>query len=214
MLEDYRLHQVLTRRYYASKNPIKLEGCLLEIHEKYILSLSESDLSKSTIGHYDSISKVFMDYLSQKGVGCIESISLNTCNGYLKTLAGYSFKTVEQNVCALRHFLRFLKDTGLISSDIADGIHKPAISKKAKIPSAWTAQELRALIASIDRNSPIGKRDYAMILLACVLGLRVSDIKNLRFSNFDWEQKQLSFVQHKTHKPLSLPIPDVVGGQS
>lgn len=98
MLEDYRLHQVLTRRYYASKNPIKLEGCLLEIHEKYILSLSESDLSKSTIGHYDSISKVFMDYLSQKGVGCIESISLNTCNGYLKTLAGYSFKTVEQNV--------------------------------------------------------------------------------------------------------------------
>lgn len=114
----------------------------------------------------------------------------------------------------MRHFLRFLKDTGLISSDIADGIHKPAISKKAKIPSAWTAQELRALIASIDRNSPIGKRDYAMILLACVLGLRVSDIKNLRFSNFDWEQKQLSFVQHKTHKPLSLPIPDVVGGQS
>ena len=46
--------------------------------------------------------------------------------------------------------------------------------------------ELKKLISVIDRNSPIGKRDYAMILLACVLGLRISDIKGLRFSNFDW----------------------------
>ena len=50
-----------------------------------------------------------------------------------------------------------------------------------------------------------------MILLACILGLRISDIKNLRFSNFDWENKQLSLVQHKTHKPLTLPLPDAVG---
>lgn len=211
MLEDYRLHQVLTRRYYASKNPIRLDGLFSETHEKYVCSLSVSELSKSTIGHYDSISKVFLDYLAQKGIGCIESISFDICNGYLRTLAGYSFKTVEQNVCALRHFLRFLKDAGMIMDDIADEIHMPSISKKAKIPSAWTTPELRALLSSIDRNSPIGKRDYAMILLACILGLRISDIKSLRFSNFDWEHKQLSFVQHKTHNPLSLPIPEAVG---
>ena len=83
--------------------------------------------------------------------------------------------------------------------------------KKATIPSVWAADELKKMLDVIDRNSPIGKRDYAMILLACILGLRISDIKNLRFSNFDWENKQLSLIQHKTHKPLVLPLPDAVG---
>lgn len=50
-----------------------------------------------------------------------------------------------------------------------------------------------------------------MMVLACVLGLRIGDIKNLRFKNFNWEEKKLSIIQHKTHKPLSLPIPDAVG---
>ena len=50
-----------------------------------------------------------------------------------------------------------------------------------------------------------------MILLACVLGLRIGDIKNLRFQNFNWEDKNLSLIQHKTHKPLTLPIPDAIG---
>lgn len=211
MLEDYRLHQVLTRRYYASRNPIRLNVYYSSIHKKYDQNLMASELSKSTIGHYTSISRVFLDYLIQKGISSTSDICLDTCNGYLKTLAGYSFKTVEQNVCALRHFLRFLKDTDMLLIDIASEIHMPTISKNSKIPSAWTVEELKKMLFAIDRSSPIGKRDYAMILLACILGLRVSDIKNLRFSNFNWNEKQLSFVQHKTHRPLSLPIPDAVG---
>lgn len=210
MLEDYHLHQVLTRRYYASKNPIRLNGHYSDIHTDYVRSLSTSVLSKSTAGHYASISGVFLDYLTQRGI-LVEHITLDTCNAYFRTIGGYSFKTVEQNVCGIRHFLRFLKDRGLLSADIAPEIHMPVISKKAKIPSTWTAEELQGLLGAVDRNGPIGKRDYAMLLLACVLGLRVSDIKNLRFGNFDWEAKQLSLIQHKTHKSLSLPIPDAVG---
>ena len=90
-------------------------------------------------------------------------------------------------------------------------IHMAPISKNAKIPSAWTLDEIKQLISVIDRTSPIGKRNYAMILIACVLGLRVGDIKDLRFSNFDWESKTLNIIQNKTHKPLTLPIPEPVG---
>lgn len=50
-----------------------------------------------------------------------------------------------------------------------------------------------------------------MIVLACILGLRISDIKNLTFDDFNWEEKKLSIIQHKTKKPLTLPIPDAVG---
>lgn len=211
MLEDYRLHQVLTRRYYASKNPIILNTYYLNIFTDYKNNLISSQLSKVTVGHYIKISKTFIDYLQQLKVESIKDITMDTCNSYLKTLAGLSFKTIEQQVCGIRHFLLFLYSSNLIIDDYAEKIHMPVVSKNAKIPSTWKLEELKAILSVIDRNSPIGKRDYAMILLACVLGLRVGDIKLLRFENFNWEAKQISIIQHKTRKPLSLPIPDSVG---
>ena len=210
MLEDYSLHRVLTRRYYASKNPLTLDDRFKPLFNKYADFLDSSDLSESTVDHYKRISVVFLDYLVQRKISSVNQVTMDICNSYLKTLAGYSFKTVEQKVCGVRHFLRFLHSSGKISIDYAEKIHMPSISKSARIPSAWQAEELKAMLASIDRNSPIGKRDYAMIVLACVLGLRIGDIKNLRFKNFNWEEKKLSIIQHKTHKPLSLPIPDAV----
>lgn len=211
LLEDYRIHGVLTKRIYANKNKIKLNENHLLLHTQYTEQLNNSDLSKSTIGHYTSISKIFLDFLNQRGFMNTENITTGLINDYLRTLAGYSYKTVEQNICGLRHFLRYLHLEGLIKQDLASNIHMPNISKQANIPSIWTEEELRKLLDVIDRNSPIGKRDYAMILIACTLGLRVTDIKYLRVRNIDWNTKQLSIVQSKTHKQLTLPIPDAVG---
>ena len=61
MLEDYRLHQVLTRRYYAAKNPIKLNETYSDIHTKYLTVLEESDLAAHTVQHYRTISLVFLE---------------------------------------------------------------------------------------------------------------------------------------------------------
>jgi integrase/recombinase XerD len=83
--------------------------------------------------------------------------------------------------------------------------------KQVHIPSVWTKEELDALIGAIDRGSPKGKRDYAMILLACVLGLRVTDIKSLTFGCFHWDTKKLIFNQSKTRETVTLPIPSEVG---
>jgi integrase/recombinase XerD len=137
MLEDYSLHKVLTRRYYASKNPLKLNVYYEEIHKCYCGYLNDSELSASTVNHYKSISTVFMDYLTQIDICDVQEISMDTCNSYMKTQAGYSFKTVEQNVCGVRHFLRFLLSIGLLTDNFAEKIHMPSISKSAKIPSAW-----------------------------------------------------------------------------
>lgn len=181
------------------------------LFREYTDCLDSSELSASTISHYKGISAVFLDYLTQRKILSAGQITMDICNLYLKTLAGYSFKTVEQNVCGVRHFLRFLYSSGNIPDNYAGKILMPPVSRSAKIPSAWQADELKAMLAAIDRNNPIGKRDYTMILLACVLGLRIGDIKGLRFSSFNWEEKKLSIIQHKTHKPLTLPVPDAVG---
>ena len=211
ILQDYKLHGVITKRYYASKNPIRLEGYYLNVHVHFIDYLDHTELSKSTKKHYIRISLIFLDYLNQKGITDVSYIDLSICNDYIRTFTGMSFKTIEQHICGLRYFLRYLNEENVLESDVASLIHMPAISKSTKIPSVWTEDEIKKLLQAIDRNSPIGKRDYAMIVLACILGLRISDIKNLKFDNFKWEEKKLSIIQHKTKKPLTLPIPDAVG---
>jgi integrase/recombinase XerD len=63
----------------------------------------------------------------------------------------------------------------------------------------------------IDRQSATGKRDYAMILMTARLGLRISDLRQLELGDLDWRAKTITIVQHKTGRPLSLPLLDDVG---
>jgi integrase len=66
-------------------------------------------------------------------------------------------------------------------------------------------------LGQIDRQSAIGKRDYAMVLLTARLGLRVGDLRRLELGWFDWRAKTLALTQHKTGVPLKLPLPGDVG---
>jgi len=153
----------------------------------------------------------FMDYLSSQGINSCKGIALPLINDYIKTLAGYTYKTVEQNICSLRAFFRFLLETGEVQADFAAKTPMVQARKQTRIPSVWTKDELKKLIAAIDRGSPKGKRDYAIILLACRLGIRCTDIKNLRMENFRWEEKRLVFIQSKTRETLSLPLTPEIG---
>lgn len=61
-------------------------------------------------------------------------------------------------------------------------VSQPKIYVKKKIPETWTPEEIRQLLASINRNNAIGKRAYAM-LLAIILGMQAGDICALKFKN-------------------------------
>ena len=67
------------------------------------------------------------------------------------------------------------------------------------------------MLEQIDRQSAIGKRDYAMVLLTVRLGVRVGDLRRLELGWFDWRAKTLALTQHKTGVPLTLPLPGDVG---
>ena len=77
-LEDYSLHKVLTRRYYASKNPLALDGSFELLFNEYADFLNSTELSVSTINHYKRISVVFMDYLAQRKIPSVDWTYVNT----------------------------------------------------------------------------------------------------------------------------------------
>lgn len=210
ILGDFQLHRTILRRYYKHKQ-ILTEPRFLSISNRFRSYCEDKGYSEVTIDHYVKQSARFMDYLASQNIKDCKKINLELINSYIRTLAGYTYKTVEQNICSLRAFFRFLLENRIIKTDFAAKTPMVQARKQTRIPSVWTTDELKRLIDAIDRKSPKGKRDYAIILLACRLGMRCSDIKHLKMENFHWYESQLVFVQSKTKVTLSLPLTQEVG---
>jgi integrase len=111
----------------------------------------------------------------------------------------------------LADFLAFLAAAGRTPQSLADRLPPHRHLRHESEPHPWTAEEIRRVLAVIDRQSATGKRDYAMILMTARLGLRISDLRQLELGDLDWRAKTITIVQHKTGRPLSLPLLDDVG---
>lgn len=209
MVGDFQLHHAVLRRYLKHKE-ILTNPFFVDIRSRFQIFCEKKSYSRVTTEHYVKQSSYLMDYLAAQGMDDFTAVTLNTVNAYIRTLAGFTYKTVEQHICSLRAFFRFLYQEGIVPDDLAAKMPMVKARKQAAIPSVWTHEELRQLIGAIDRGSPKGRRDYAIILIACRLGLRCTDIKNLCFENFNWAEKKLCFTQSKTGQPMELPlVPDV-----
>jgi site-specific recombinase XerD len=210
MIGDFQLHHSILRRYYKHKE-ILTNPYFIAISNRFEKYCVNKGYSKITIDHYVKQSARFMDYIAAQNITNCKEINLTLINSYIKTLAGYTYKTVEQNICSMRSLFRFLLEEKEVTIDFAAKTPMVQARKQTRIPSVWTKDELKKLIASIDLGSPQGKRDYAIILLACCLGMRCTDIKRLTMENFRWEEKKLVFTQSKTKTSISLPLTREVG---
>ena len=105
-------------------------------------------------------------------------------------------------------FLRYLNYVGQINHDFSTIL--PHFKRAFRLPITYTEDEVNHFEKTIDTNSQIGKRDYAMLLLATRLGMRSGDIANLTFSSLDFDNDTISITQEKTGEPLALPMIRVV----
>jgi integrase/recombinase XerD len=111
---------------------------------------------------------------------------------------------------ALRSFLRYVRYRGTTKLDLAAAVPVVANWSRSSIPRAITADHVRQLLASIDRRTAIGRRDYAILLLLARLGLRSGEVASLALGDIDWNVGQLS-VHGKSGPRNELPLPAEVG---
>jgi integrase/recombinase XerD len=111
----------------------------------------------------------------------------------------------------LRNYFTFLRGKNFITTDLAASLPHVRILRNAFIPHAWKTDDVKKLLASIDRDSVKGKRDYAILLLIVHLGLRVSDIRNMKLSSLNWNRKTITLSVKKTSQALELPLLDDIG---
>lgn len=105
-------------------------------------------------------------------------------------------------------FLRFLYEQGRISHNYSCLlIHRKVYPPQ---PTTYSVDEIAAIEASVDRATPSGIRNYAMLLLMSRYGIRSRDVAALTFENLDFNNNRICFVQQKTGDPWECELfPDV-----
>jgi len=111
---------------------------------------------------------------------------------------------------ALRSFLRYVRYCGETQYDLAGAVPTVANWSMTAIPRAIAPDHLRAVLASCPRDTPIGRRDYAILMLLARLGLRSSEIVSLTLDSIDWEASSIAVVGKADHAAV-LPLPAEVG---
>jgi len=139
-------------------------------------------------------------------VKAIDEIDLTFILQYLNDLDSSKKTLVQAVLWTLRNFMKYLFLQGLTLVNYGEKIPKYKAVNQPKLPSTYSKEEIEKLISTIRRDSPMGKRNYAIVLLAARLGLRASDISRLKFEHLNWDTNQIRLKQVKTDKELVLPL--------
>jgi len=119
-------------------------------------------------------------------------------------------KRAKLMTSALRSFLQFARLRGDVTLDLAAAVPVVANWSMPAIPRAIAADQVRALLASVNRSTAIGRRDYAILLLLARLGLRAGEVVLLDLDDLDWNTGQLR-VHGKSGQRSGLPLSTEVG---
>jgi integrase len=116
----------------------------------------------------------------------------------------------QSHVSALRSLLGFLHVTGRMPHPLVAAVPSVAGWGLGTLPRAVGGEHVAALLASCDRTSAMGRRDYAILLLLSRLGLRNGEVTRLRLGDIDWRAGQM-VICGKGNRHELLPLPDDVG---
>jgi site-specific recombinase XerD len=170
-----------------------------------------NDLKNGTVAKYKTYLYKFYGFLTKEDVFNTEQINLSNTLRFFKELDPLQLSAKSHALQVVKCYLKYLHGQHLLNIDYSKYLPQCTYKQQARLPSTFSVEEIKTLLASIDQGDAKGKRDYAMILFATKLGLRASDIVALKFEHILWEQSLIKFSQQKTDKSLSLPLLPEIG---
>jgi len=186
--------------------PTEFEKLCIE----YLRSYAER-VKKSTFDKSEYIFRQFITFIYQRGIRDLDDITQTDIISYMGSLQRYSPSSIDYWLGRIRGFLRFARANGYCRRDLAVLVPKARYVPQNSIPTTFTNDEVDRLLSAVDRANAVGKRDYAMLLIAVRLGMRGGDICRLKFENLRWDTDEIQIVQQKTEHVLTLPLFGDVG---
>ena len=123
--------------------------------------------------------------------------------------AGPSAKRSMQ--AALRTFFRFCLQKGFIQYRLDKAVPTLPTYKLATVPRGMSDEQAQVLLDSVNRDTPVGRRDYAILQLLYTYGVRGGQVRNLQLTDIHWATNQILFKASKRGKESLLPLTEEVG---
>lgn len=175
----------------------------------------ERGLRPDTLVGYEHHLRVFERFLQAAAITDLSALTPAIVSRFLlESTARISPLGRQGRAGALRVLLRYLQRQGILASDLSRAVPRGRTYKQAAIPRAIPWSEIERVLASVDRRSALGKRDYAVLMLLATYGLRSQEIAALELSAIDWPRSRFHVLGRKagnsTTYPLSAPVGEAI----
>jgi integrase len=214
LLLDFQNGQLNEWKTYTSKTaqrPTTQDySNLLSFYKQHLI---QESMSESTITFAIRVGSMFFCYLESMKIYKTSNLTAINVSDFFRRDVFSTRKPmgVQAYAYKLKKLLIFLEDMGIVSNENLHHVIPKVFAKQVSIVTTISHKAEQKLISNDKLSDPLGKRNQAMILLALRLGVRRSDIVGLKFSNINWQNDTITFIQRKTKVPITLPLLTDVG---
>jgi len=179
---------------------------LIERYGRFVLD--ERGLAPDTVTNYVRPLRIFL--AEHAGRALHELVAADVSRFMTRQTTRLSARGLERAATSLRSFLGFALAEGLIDAPLANAVPSAARWSIVGLPRALTPAQVVVLLASCDRATSTGRRDYAILVVLVRLGLRAAEVAALRLDDIDWRAGEI-VVRGKGRTEERLPLPVDVG---
>jgi site-specific recombinase XerD len=177
-------------------------------YESYLQN--QRGLTDATIYHCVSFLKRFMAFRFGETLGNLNDITPHDIIGFLRKLRGGSAPRDKTPPTHLRNLFRFLFWSGKTKRDLAISIPRVAQPPRSTLPRYLKPEEVDKLLDASWAPTPVGRRNYAMLMVLARLGVRAPEAIAIRLDDIDWRNGTI-LIRGKGKRHDRMPLPDDVG---
>lgn len=181
--------------------------------EKFFVFLQkERGLSKSSISVYAYSLVLFQSYVDRIGMRHITELSPAILQGFVVAVQDRLSKASLLRILGpVRVMLRYLFREHLLDRDLSKAVESPRDYRLSGLPRSITWDEVRQMLEAVGLRMPIGRRDYAILLLLVTYGLRAREVASVTLDDIDWKNEKLRIRERKAGHSAVYPLSAVVG---
>jgi len=173
--------------------------------------LSANDFHPNTQGDIVWVARKYFAWLIMENHSTLSYVGVNEIQGFMHYCFRHMRSSSVHNVkLYMKKLYAYLSQAGLVQNDF-NALFSFRVSRETRVLPDVPADELAVTLEQIDRRISLGKRNYAIIMLAAVVGLRASDIINMKLKDIYWAEGEIRIIQSKTGDELILPLTKDVG---
>lgn len=212
ILTEFFLHGSWTRHPHQMTKPPRIISSLQPDLDQFLaVRQHERQVSPHTLIYERRYLTQWLEFLAECGVENWQQLQARQFAAFFASMVHLRPQSLALLSGVIRVFMRHLLTKGVVDRDWTVAVPNFRKYRPFRLPAIWTEEQIGQLLAAVDRASAKGKQDYAILLLACRLGMRASDIRTLRLEDLNWDQSRIDFVQSKTGVRNTLPLTEEVG---